>query len=61
MSVMLDCVSVPFVRCGTISRLGSDGTNSGSKECKGAMVAPMVGSGGVYFWWKSGVRRSVLC
>jgi hypothetical protein len=26
-----------------------------------AMVAPMVESGGVWTWWESGVRLSVLC
>jgi hypothetical protein len=26
-----------------------------------ALVAPTVGSGGVYVWRESGVRRSVLC
>jgi hypothetical protein len=26
-----------------------------------AMVAPMVGSGGICVWRESGVRRSVLC
>jgi hypothetical protein len=60
MSVTLDCTSAPFVRCGkkrneilTVATLIERNANE-------AMVAPVVGSGGVCVWRESGVRRSVV-
>jgi hypothetical protein len=44
-----------------ILKLSSDGGDSGSKNANEAIVAPMVGSGGVCVWRESGVRGSVLC
>jgi hypothetical protein len=32
-----------------------------ARNANEAMVAPMLGSGGIYVWRESGVRRSVLC
>jgi hypothetical protein len=61
MPVTLDCTNAPFVRCGknlnsvlAVAILVATNANE-------AMVAPMVGSGGVFDWRESGVRRSVLC
>jgi hypothetical protein len=42
-------------------KLSSEDGDSGRKKSKEAMVAPMVGSGGVCVWRESGVRRSGLC
>jgi hypothetical protein len=55
MSLGFDWTSGPFLRC-------DEGPNRGysnNKKCV-TVVAPMVVSGGVCLWPKSGVRRSVL-
>jgi hypothetical protein len=62
MSVKLDCTTAQFVQRGkkieikvlTVATLVARNANE-------AMVALMVGSGGVCVWRESGVRRSVLC
>jgi hypothetical protein len=61
MSVTLGCTSAPFVRCGENWNYFLTMATAVVRNAKEAMVAPMVGSGGVCVWRESGVRRSVLC
>jgi hypothetical protein len=43
-----------------ILKLISEGGDSGNKKCKRGYGDDYDGSRGIFFWWESGVRRSVL-
>jgi hypothetical protein len=55
MSGKLDCTSAPFVRWGKKSRLILSLATLVARNANTAMVAPMVGSGGVCIWREYGV------
>jgi hypothetical protein len=60
MSVSLDSTSAPFARCEKKNKFLTVATLV-ARNANKAMVAPVVGSGGVCVWRESGDRRSVLC
>jgi hypothetical protein len=57
MSVMLDCMSAPFVPCRRNRNQILTVATTVARNANETIVTPMVGSGGVCVWQESGFSR----